>query len=407
MGQEAPWVARVYNSLFWIIAGLALFDLARRAVSPWAGLVSLGYYLILPFAVQASRSFQPDPGMVMWIVLTFYALYRWSEQERGASWTWAILAGVFGGIGVLTKVVAAYLVGGAAVGMVLYTLGVRRFWRSLQVWVMAVLMVTPTALYYGARPGRASEYFQGWTLSLSHLLLDPSLYVRWFSLVQSLMGLAALLLALTGVLLAIPRLRGLLLGLWVGYIVYGLFLPYQMYTHSYYHLQLVPIVALSLAPAVGAILERLALQARLHRVLFAGIFLIGIAFSAWQSVAELKREDYRGEPAYWQQIASYLPTDGKIVGLTQDYGYRLEYYGWRKVSLWPVRGERTLASLRGGTKEFEDYFAKRTEGKDYFLITSFNQLSDQPDLKQYLPEHYPLIAQGSGYLIYDLAHPLP
>jgi 4-amino-4-deoxy-L-arabinose transferase-like glycosyltransferase len=345
--------------------------------------------------------------MVMWIVLIFYALYRWSEQKGRAGWTWAILAGVFGGIGVLTKVVAAYIMGGAAVAVVLYALGVRRFWRNPQVWVMAVLMVAPTALYYGARPGRASEYFQGWTVSLSHLLLDPSLYVRWFNLVQSLMGLAALLLALTGVLIALPRLRALLVGLWAAYAIYGLFLPYQMYTHSYYHLQLVPIIALSLSPAAGAILERIAPQPRLFRALFAGVVLIGIAFPAWQSVAELKREDFRGEPAHWQQIASYLPTDGKIVGLTQDYGYRLEYYGWRKVALWPVRGERTLASLRGSEKEFEAYFAKRTEGKDYFLVTSFNQLDDQPDLKQHLQKHYPLIAEGSGYLIYDLVHPLP
>jgi hypothetical protein len=238
-------------------------------------------------------------------------------------------------------------------------------------------------------------------------LLDPSWYVRWFSLVQNLMGLAALLLALTGVLIAFPRLRALLLGLWAGYLVYGLFLPYQMYTHSYYHLQLVPIVALSLVPVAGVLLERITVQPRFYRALLAGVVLLGIAFPAWQSVSELKSEDYRGEPAHWQQIASYLPTDGKIIALTQDYGYRLEYYGWRKMALWPVRGERTLASLRGSEKEFEEYFAKRIDGKDYFLITSFNQLDDQPDLKQHLRERYPLIAEGSGYLIYDLAHPLP
>jgi 4-amino-4-deoxy-L-arabinose transferase-like glycosyltransferase len=387
-GDEYLWISRIYTSLFWLIGGLALFDLARRAVSPWAGLAVLGYYLILPFAVQASRSFQPDPGMVMWIVLSFYALYRWSEQEGRGSWTWAILAGVFGGIGVLTKVVAAYIVGGAAVAMVLYTLGVRRFWRNPQVWVMAILMVAPTAIYYGARPGRASNYFESWTLSLSHLLLDPSLYVRWFSLVQNLMGLAALLMALTGVLIAFPRLRALLLGLWAGYLIYGLFLPYQMYTHSYYHLQLVPIVALSLVPVAGVLFERITVQPRFYRALLAGVVLLGIAFPAWQSVSELKSEDYRGEPAHWQQIASYLPTDGKIIALTQDYGYRLEYYGWRKMALWPVRGERTLASLRGSEKEFEEYFAKRIDGKDYFLITSFNQLDDQPDLKQHLRDHY-------------------
>lgn len=408
LGQETLWVSRVYTSLFWIIGGLALYAVARRAISPGAGLAALGYYLILPFAVQASRSFQPDPGMVMWIILTFFALYRWSEEEGSGrkAWTWAILAGAFGGIGALTKVVAAYIVGGAAVAMVLYTLGIRRFWRNPQVWVMAVLMVTPTLLYYGPRPGRASEYLGSWTVALSGLLLDPTLYVRWLNLVQSLMGLTPLLLGLVGVLIAPPRLKALLLGLWVGYGLYGLSLPYQMYTHSYYHLQLVPIVALSLAPVAGAILVRLADQAKLYQALFAGIVLVGIAFSAWQSISGFKSEDFRSEPAYWREIASYLPTDGKIIALTQDYGYRLMYYGWRKVTLWPNRGERTLSSLRGSEKEFEGYFAKRTTGKDYFLITAFNQLDDQPDLKQNLQEHYPLIAQGKGYLIYGLTQPL-
>ena len=409
LGQETLWVSRVFTSLFWIISGAALFSLAWRGASPGAALAGLAYYLILPFAGQASRPFQPDPVMVMWIVLTVFALYRWSEQkgEGGAGWKWAILAGIFGGIGVLTKVVAAYIVGGAAVAMVLYSQGVRRFWRSLQVWAMAVLMIAPTAIYYASRPGRASEYLESWTISLLHLLLEPSHYVRWFSFVQSLMGLGALLLSLLGVLIAAPRLRALLVGLWVGYVIYGLSLPYQMYTHNYYHLQLVPIVALGLVPIAQALLARIAGQPRLYRLLFAGIILAGIAFPAWVSVAELKREDYRSEPAYWQQIASYLPTDGKIIALTQDYGYRLMYYGWRKVALWPIRGERALSSLRGSNKEFEGFFAKRTEGKDYFLITSFNQLDDQPDLKQTLQERYPLIAEGSGYLIYDLAHPLP
>lgn len=409
LGQETLWVSRVFTSLFWIISGAALFSLAWRAASPGAALAVLAYYLILPFAVQASRSFQPDPVMVMWIVLSIFALYRWSEHKGvgSAGWKWAILAGIFGGIGVLTKVVAAYIVGGAAVAMVLYSLGMRRSWRNLQVWVMAILMITPTLLYYASRQGRASNYIESWTISLSHLLLEPSFYVRWLSMVQNLMGLAVLVLSLAGVLIAAPRLRALLLGLWIGYGLYGLFLPYQMYTHNYYHLQLVPIVALGLAPVAGTLIEKLAQQPRLYQVLFIAIALIGIAFPSWVSVAELKREDFRGESAYWQQIASYLPTDGKIIALTQDYGYRLMYYGWRKVALWPIRGERTLSSLRGSDKEFEEFFAKRTEGKDYFLITSFNQLNDQPDLKQTLRERYPLIAEGSGYLIYDLANPLP
>ena len=82
------------------------------------------------------------------------------------------------------------------------------------------------------------------------------------------------------------------------------------------------------------------------------------------------------------------------------------YYGQRKVSLWPNRGERTLASLRGSSKVFGDYFYKRTAGMSYFVITAFNQFNDQPDLKQYLADNFPVVSQGTGYLIYDLENPL-
>ena len=79
-GGERVWIARLLSSLFWIAGGVALYALARRMVSGEAGpaLVALGYYLLLPLGVQASRSFQPDPGMVMWLLLFAYALYRLS-----------------------------------------------------------------------------------------------------------------------------------------------------------------------------------------------------------------------------------------------------------------------------------------------------------------------------------------
>jgi hypothetical protein len=404
MGGENLWVARIYTSLFWIIGGIALFALARRMTSPGPALISLGYFLFLPFAVQASRSFQPDPGMVMWIVLSAYTVYRWSEKR---SWKWAILTGLLAGMAVLVKVVAGYIVASMAVAVVLYTVGIKRAWRDPQVWVMAALMAVIPGIYYlGLHHGRAGDYFQNWTLSLLHLLIEPSFYVRWYSFVQDLVGLGAILIGLAGVLIASPRPRALLAGLWVGYFLYGLSLPYQMYTHSYYHEQLIPIIALSLAPAAQPLLERIFQQARFWKTLAAGLAILAVAYPVWVARSTMAAEDNRKEPAYWQEIASYLPTDGKIIGLTQDYGYRLMYFGWRKVDLWPSRGDRNLAALRGRSKEFEDYFAKHTQDVSYFLVTAMGQLNDQPDLKELLSTQYPVAAQGDGYIIYDLANPL-
>jgi 4-amino-4-deoxy-L-arabinose transferase-like glycosyltransferase len=409
IGQETLWVSRLFTITFWLVGGWALFDLARRMTSGIAALLSLGFYLLLPFAVQASRSFQPDPGMVMWVILAANMLYRWSEEGRPSKqWRWAVLAGVFGGMAILTKVVALYLVGVTALFLVVYTAGWKRFWRSAQVWVMAVLMVAPTALFYLlGRQGRAAEYVQTWTISLSHLLLNPSLYARWFNLLVELMGLAFLALGITGIALANPRSRALLAGLWLGYILYGLTLPYQMYTHTYYHLQLVPILALSLAPAVEPLIEKITEQ----KWVWKAVALLGLAAAAiyWSmtSIITFRQDNFRNDPAFWRKIGSQLPSDGRTLGLTQEYGFPLAYYGWRKVTVWPIIGERQLAAMRGDSKVFEDYFKKKSESMSYFLVTAFNQLDQQPDLKDYLAQNFPVFAKGEGYLIFDLSGTSP
>lgn len=413
VGGEYNWISRLYTSIFWLIGGLAIFLLslwvirtpgnAEENIKPAAlfasALLALAYYLILPFAVQASRSFQPDPGMVMWIALFMYAIYRWSEKP---AWSWAIAAGLFAGIGVLTKAVAAYTVAGAAISMVLFTLGWKKSWRNLQVWVMAILMILPSAVYYAGRGGRASEYFTTWTLALSHLLLDPAFYMRWFNLVQNLMGLGFLLLALVGLLIAKPRIRVLMIGLWAGYLAYGLTLPYQMYTHSYYHLQLVPIIAVSMIPGFEAVLTKVYQQKRGWQAAFVVIAIAGITFMSWNAILPQYSENHRNEPAYWKEISAQLPDDGKIIALTQDYGYRLMYYGWKKVQLWPTRGEKKLMGMRNSDKKLDSYFEKKTGGISYFLITSFKQFNDQPELKKFLYDNYPILAEGQGYIIFDL-----
>jgi len=84
----------------------------------------------------------------------------------------------------------------------------------------------------------------------------------------------------------------------------------------------------------------------------------------------------------------------------------LMYYGWRKVDLWQTSSEQNLAELRNREKEFSTSFSNHIEGKDYFLVTAMGQWKNQPTLQKTLNENYPLIAEGDGYLLFDLAHPL-
>jgi 4-amino-4-deoxy-L-arabinose transferase-like glycosyltransferase len=423
-GGENIAVPRVYETIFWLLAGLALFDLARRIASPTSALIALAYYLVLPFAVQASRSFQPDPLMTSAFTIGIYFLYRWatdlnpdpSPEKRGEQkWKWAILAGLFIGLAVLVKIVIVFLVIGAAMAAVLSTLGLR-FWKSAQVWVMATLMVIPAFVYYILdHPGRSDEYFLAWTVDLLRLIATTSFYAHWLGFVGSLFGLTVLFLSIAGVFLAPPRLRWMLVGIWIGYFFYGLTLPFQMYTHSYYHIQLIPVVALGLVPIIETVAVRVLRPATSGSVEGAGearwlkaalivlvVFVIG--YQAWIARSNLvaQASDYRREPAYWQNVAKAIPVNANLIGLTQDYGYRLMYYGWRKIVLWPyVNG---LTAVKGTSVDAQAKFSELVAGRDYFLVTASNQLDAQPELKKIL-EGYTIAAQGEGFVLYDLHKP--
>ncbi len=56
------------------------------------------YYEMSPsmdttFGISASRSFQPDPFMIMWILISAWSLNRWMESP---TWKWTVLSGGIG-----------------------------------------------------------------------------------------------------------------------------------------------------------------------------------------------------------------------------------------------------------------------------------------------------------------------
>ena len=406
-GGESYAVPRIWETFFWLLAGVTLFDLASRSVSRWAALLGLAYYLVLPFAVQASRSFQPDPLMTSAFVIGVYFLYRWSEgcethknvsTSGDKTWKWAISAGFLLGFAVLVKAIIVFLVAGAAVAIVLFTLKLK-FWKSAQVWTMFALTILPPFLFYVViHPGNNTEYIVNWSVAMAKLLTSTDFYSKWLAFIGGLFGLTVIFLSFAGALISTPRLRWLLIGMWVGYILYGLTLPFQMYTHSYYHIQLIPILALGLASAVNPLIERVSGQGLGWRAGGVALIVAIIGYQSWVARSILIAEDFRHEPAFWKQVSDAIPADVDVIALTQDYGYRLMLFGWRKVSLWNLATD--LSEIRGG-EHGADNFADLTDGKEYFLVTAFGQLEKQPDLKEILSQ-YPIAAQGDGYVLYDL-----
>jgi hypothetical protein len=172
-----------------------------------------------------------------------------------------------------------------------------------------------------------------------------------------------------------------------------------MYTHSYYHIQLIPIIALGLAVVLNPLVEFVANQNKVTRISFIALVVAIIGFQSYVARSVLVAESFRHEPAYWSSVGEAIPSNANVIALTQDYGYRLMMYGWRKVNLWPLATE--LSATRNPDKDNAAKFDEITEGMDYFLVTAFGQLDKQPDLKKIL-DTYPIAIEGDGYVLYDL-----
>ncbi|GAP05316.1 4-amino-4-deoxy-L-arabinose transferase [Anaerolinea thermolimosa] len=402
-GREIPYAARVVSSLFWLMGGVGLYALCRQFFSVPASLVGLGFFIVLPYAIFASRAFQPDPLMTALIVWSWWAFARWLSQP-GWKQTW--LAGLLGGGALLVKGTALFWVVPPLIGGVVARGGICRSLRDARFWVLGGLVLLPYGLYTlwgvwgnGFLQDQFSLRFfpQYWS--------DPAFYLRWFNLLDAAFGLPWLGLGLLGMLFLPGRLsRGLGWGAWLGYLLLGLALSHHIGTHDYYSLPLVPLLGWGLAALAEIIRSGLG-EGRWKLYLAAGVLLGMAGMSLWQARTVLKRADYRNEPAFWAELADRMGRDAGVVGITQDYGARLVYWGWITPSNWLTAAEFDLRRSAGQTFDLQAWFTELTAGKQFFLVTMPEELDRQPELKELLQQHYPLFAQGPGYLIYDLRSP--
>ncbi len=403
---EHLWIARIYSSFFWVIAGLALFLLIREFASTSAAMAGTLFYLFLPFGVVASRAFMPDPLMVCLIIFTLWALFRW---QNTACWKWAIAFGIFAGAALFIKNLSSFIIVGGFAGVILGARGLKRSIRDPQVWTMAVLLVLPVGIYtlYGlVKLGMAGQFALRF---FPKMWVDPAFYYRWAYTVNFNIGWAAVLLAALSIFLADPkRERPLLVGMWIGYLLFGMAFSYYFFTHDYYQLSFIPVVAISMAPGLRLFFERFFQYSPglFPRLVLAVVVLIGVVIPAWYARDLIVGADYYSEPKFWAEIGDKLGHDGGVVGLTEDYGYRLAYWGWQAADNWFTSADIGLRYLAGQNVDLLQNFKHDTAGKKYFLVTMFGELDKEPTVKDLLYKNYPIYAQGPYYVIFDLQHPL-
>jgi hypothetical protein len=247
--------------------------------------------------------------------------------------------------------------------------------QNIQVWIIALLGALPALLYlaYGIFiRGDLASQFSG--RFIPALLFNPINYLQWEVKLSMAAGGIFVMLGLLGLfLIKDRRLRFFLYGLWTAYLAFGLVFNYHIATHDYYHLPLIPIVGLSLAPIGEWFFAQLAEAASRPRARIAVyiLLLFGLFSVTWNLRNQMKAVDYRPEAAMWAEIGQTFDEKARIVALTQNYGSRLEYWGWRGSVNWPYVGDAAYANIRGGVFSFDDLFNRYASKMSYFLVTDF------------------------------------
>ena len=405
-GSVELWIPRLYSILFWLIGGIALFALMREMVGTDGAIVGLVFYLFTYYATIASRSFQPDPLMVMFVILGFWAFYRWN---RSPSWAWTVAAGLLCGLAIYIKVPAIFFIAGGMIGLLLGERGLKKTVRDPKVWVLGFLALLPALIYHLwgtlVTKNLGNGYYD--LRIYPSLLLHPVSYIQWVAEINQVVGFPAFLMSLLGTfLLASRRARSLAAGLWVGYFAFGAVFIYFTTSHDYYHLPLYPIVAIGVAALAQVVIGHLRAQWKSSWIYLLVIGLM-IAWAGQQALtvrSTLVNTDYRPEAAFWQKLGDELRSYS-TVGITQDYAGRLQYWGWYNIEYWPTIGDFQKSAITGGQEDLNALFKQKTSGKQLFVVTDLAQLDRQPGLKEILENDYPVFDQGPTYIIFDLRKP--
>lgn len=131
-GGEYLWIPKVYSVIFWLIGGAFLYRFVSRVVSADAAIVSLLFFLFLPYGIDASRSFQPNPMMIMLLIISISAVYNFFEHPVTKH---LIIAAVVSALTLLVYPTSVFPVIIMFIAIALYTNG---FFGALKNCVMAL-----------------------------------------------------------------------------------------------------------------------------------------------------------------------------------------------------------------------------------------------------------------------------
>ena len=265
--------------------------------------------------------------MIMWVLWALYFQVSWSLKDTLKN---AILAGIFTGIAILVKAPMIFFVGIPFAGLVLQK-GFKSWVKNKRVYLMAFLSILPALAYNlvsATLGGNAGSIFGA--RFFPQLFISVRWYLDWLLMIKAVAGQYPMVIGILALFLINKREHRVFFAcLWLGYLLYGYTFAYHIYTHNYYQLPLLPILAIGTGFAFTVVFQKLEElnKSWLTRALAMSILLFSLLLCLQRVRGVLIDSDYRHEAAYWAELGKKIDNKA-VIALTHDYGYRLSYWGF-------------------------------------------------------------------------------
>jgi 4-amino-4-deoxy-L-arabinose transferase-like glycosyltransferase len=237
-----------------------------------------------------------------------------------------------------------------------------------------------------------------------HLLGTAWFWRGWWSMLttslpfpqpQSFLALVPLAASIAGVAVATRRARPILIGLWLGYIAFGLTFTYHIATHSYYSLPLIPILALSIGVLAGFVLERLR-AVPLARAAVIALVIVSIGLAAFKSQIIASSENPQRLIADYRRIGTITGHTRHALVVDQLLVSPISYWAWIVANYWyeptPAQDLPVTGDPSPGIEPSQYSF---------LIVMEMSELQTEPTLRTFT-RSLPVLAKTSDYAVFDL-----
>ncbi len=407
VGREDLRLPRAVAIMGWLLAALSTFwlvALSTQSSTQSSTLLSTSIVLFLPYSIDASRAFMPDPWMVG---LTMAALAL-AMRHHVSPQVWTMVARVAVAAAALyVKPMAVFFIAPAFLAMDIARLGLVRGMVSSATSLLVI--VAPAAWHYvslinSGNPVAQDRFF-------TELWSRPSYWTGWIAMMTRVTG-PLWVVALIGLVLGRGPLRLMLAAAWAGYVVMGLMFSHHISTHDYYSLPLIPLVAASIA-----LLVRVPSSERpgfspavaVPWPVMAGIVVVSILATSSVERVYGNVERARQTAADYERIGQLTRHSARVVSLDGAYSYSLAYHARITASQLTLSIDRAVSAL-AGRSDNTLLASIRGRGGEYFVGTVQAELDAEQPARAWLDQRHALVDRGGDlkawrYVVYDLTTP--